>query len=91
MRKTGDSLSALVNFVMRLPIRWSSPQHIKIPKIKKGEKEMGNGELAAVVQELERTICRNNNMCRREMNARLTGDWYLTIDAVKKIRPPFIR
>lgn len=45
---------------------------------------MGNSELAAVVQELERTICHNNNMCRREMNARLTGQWNLTIDAVQK-------
>ena len=45
---------------------------------------MGDGELAAIAREVERTICSNNRMCRREMNARLSGEWYLQMDAVQK-------
>lgn len=45
---------------------------------------MGDRELTTVIRELERTICSNNKMCRREMNARLTGNWHLQMDAVQK-------
>lgn len=38
---------------------------------------MGDSELAAVVREPRRTIRSNNLLCRREMNARLTGGWHL--------------